>query len=146
MYIHRAFAASAIAVTCCVCLVTALKRVFRSECIEGQDAGRSGSALRPTITSLLVAAALALAATAACVAKPLSQRAATVVVTMCSKWQPVYFMVVSVQKVALRALVASYARGSTMQREAGCGMSADVEGQCLAAALVWDCAVLLAGV
>jgi hypothetical protein len=146
MYIHRAFAASAIAVTCCVCLVTALKRVFRSECIEGQDAGRSGSALRPTITSLLVAAALALAATAACVAKPLSQRAATVVVTMCSKWQPVYFMVVSVQKVALRALVASYARGSTVQREAGCGMSADVEGQCLAAALVWDSAVLLAGV
>jgi hypothetical protein len=141
-----AFLASAITVSCCVCLVTALKRAFRLECIDGHDLGPSGSALLLTITSLLVAAVLAFAATLACLVRPLSKSAAIVAAAVCSKWQPVYFIVVSVQKVTLRAIVIAYACGSTIPRRTACHVSADFENQCLAATLVWDCAVLLAGV
>ncbi len=70
----------------------------------------------------------------------------TVVVALCSKWQPVYFIVVSLQKVVFRVIVFSYARALTIKREVACNLNADFENQCLAAMIMCDLATLLAGV
>jgi hypothetical protein len=140
---HCAFAASAITFACCACLAAVLKRLFRAECINGQA---SGSALQPTITSLLVAAALTLGLAAACLVKPLSNRARAVTAAVCSKWQPVYFIILSVQKIVIRSIVISYAYVSINQSGAVCHLSADYVNQFHAATFLWDCAVLMTGV
>jgi hypothetical protein len=92
MHIHRAFASSAIIVICCLSLATVFRRVFRSEYIDGQDAGPRCCALRPTTVSLLVIAMLALGATATFLVKPLFKRAVIVISTSGSKWHPRYFL------------------------------------------------------
>ncbi len=143
--LHCTFAASAITVICCACLVAVLKRMFRSECIGGQDVRPGSSALRQTITSLLVAVALAFGATAACLVKLLSKRAWKVAATVCSKWQPLYFFVVSLQKIILRVIVMYHAIGSMSKHGSTCHLHADYENQFHAALFVWDCAILLAG-
>lgn len=141
-----ALAASAISVACSAFLAAAFKRVFRSECIDGQDVGPSGSALRPTIVSLLVAAALASVLTAACLVNTLSKRTWNLLSAICSKWQSCYFVVVSVQRVVLRAIVIPYANGSMNKRAGACDFRADYENQSHAATFLWDCAVMMTGV
>jgi hypothetical protein len=147
---HRAFAASAIAVVCCACLITTLKSLFHSECIGGQDVEPvvepGSTALRPTITSLVVAAATAFGMTAACIVKPLSKRAVNMVSAVCSKWQPVYFIIVSLEKILLRAIVIPHADGWISKHGAACHLSADQKNQCLAATFLWDCTILMSGV
>jgi hypothetical protein len=144
--LHYTFAASAIAFACCACLISVLKRLFRSECINGHDVGPDGSALRPTITSLLVFVALAFGITAACLVKPLSKRCWTVVAAVCSKWKPLYFIVVSAQKIILRAIAIPYAIGSISERGVTCHLPAHYASQFHSATLMWDCSVLLFGV
>lgn len=143
--LNCAFAASAITVACCSCLLAVLKRVFRYECINGQEVGPGGSALPPTIMSFLVVAALGCGVTTACLVKALSKRARTVVAGVCSKWQPVYFIIVSVQKILLRAIVMTYANSSVRKRGVACYLSADYVNQSLAATFMFDCAILIAG-
>ena len=138
-----AFAASAIAVICCSCLVAAAKREFRSECINGQVV--ESSALRGIVTPLLVAASLALGASAACVVKPLCNRGKTVAAAVCSKWQPLYFIVISFQKIILRAIVIAYDVRSRSTRVVVCRLHADDANQLHAAMFLWNCAILMSG-
>ena len=138
-----AFAASAIAVICCSCLVAAAKREFRSECINGQVV--ESSALRGIVTPLLVAASLALGASAACVVKPLCSRGKTVAAAVCSKWQPLYFIVISFQKIILRAIVIAYDVRSRSTRVVVCHLHADDANQLHAAMFLWNCAILMSG-
>lgn len=142
---HCAFAASAIAVSCCACLVAVLKRLFRSECIDRRDVGLNDSALHPITTSLLVVSALASGVAAACVVKLLSKRPGTITAAVFSKWQPVYFIIVSLQKIVLRAIVIHLANSSLDQRGFTCQLSVDNSNQSLAATFMWDCSILLTG-
>jgi hypothetical protein len=146
LLLHFAFAASTITVSCCACLVVALKRAFRLECIEGQDVSSGVGMLRPINTALFFFVTLAFVAIAACLAKPLSNHARDVSAAVCSKWQPLYFVVVSLQRVFLRAIVIPYALGSWKNREASCAMSSNFENEFHAATLLWDGAMLSMGV
>jgi hypothetical protein len=144
--LHFAFVASTITVSCCACLVVALKRAFRLECIEGQDVSPGGGILRPMNTALLFFVTLAFVAIAACLLQPLSNHARDVAAAVCSIWQPLYFVVVSLQRVILRAIVIPYALGSWKHREASCAMSSNFENEFHAAMLLWDGAMLSMGV
>lgn len=144
--LHFVFAATAIIITCCTSLVTILKRAFRSECIDGEGAGLSGSTLRPAMLSLLVAAALASVMTASCLVKLLSKKARALFGAVCSKWQPLYFVVVSVQKIVVRVIANPYAFGSMSKRNVTCHLDADNANQFYAAIFLWDSVILMTAI
>jgi hypothetical protein len=93
------FVASAAAVACFACLLTLLKSVLRSECV-----GAGGSSLRVVSIACVVAAVVSLVASAA---RLLESRALSwaLAAAICSKWQPVCFAFVTVQRLVLRAMV-----------------------------------------
>ena len=93
------FVASSAAVACFACLLTLLKSALRSEC-----GGAGGGGLRAVSIACVVAAAVSLVASAA---RLLQSRALSwaVAAAICSKWQPVYFAFVTVQRMFLRAIV-----------------------------------------
>jgi hypothetical protein len=127
------FAASAVTVSCSVCLLTLLKSVLRSECTTA----RSGN-IGPLVIPCMVVVALCLVASAAYLVKSRAwswSRAAA----LCSKWQPVYFVIVSVQRLILSAIVA-HAVGAVSRRAGPC---AEYENLVHAASLMWLCAVVL---
>jgi hypothetical protein len=62
-----------------------------------------------------------------------------------SKWQPLYFVVMSAQKIVLRVIVIPYVDGSIAKNAVACHLSPDYQRQLHAAAIVWNCAVLMAG-
>ena len=80
------FAVFAAALSCCACLLALLKSVLRAEC-----PAPGGSSHRPVVAVCVVAAALCLVASAAHLVK---SRAWTQAAALCSKWQPVYFVIV----------------------------------------------------
>jgi hypothetical protein len=94
------FVASAAAVACFATLLTLVKSALGSECA---GAG-GGSSLRAAITACLVAAAASLVSSAACLLKSRALSWA-LAAAICSKWQPVYFVFVTVQRMVLRAMV-----------------------------------------
>jgi hypothetical protein len=64
-------------------------------------------------------------------------------VAMCSKWQSLSFLLVSVERVVLEAIAVRYAASASQQRAGSC---AAVETQLVASTLLQSCAMLLAGV
>jgi hypothetical protein len=129
------FAASAVALSCCACLLALLKSALRAEC-----PAPGGSSHRPVVAVCVVAAALCLAASAAHLVK---SRAWTQAAALCSKWQPVYFVIVSVQRLVLTAIVA-YAVVTGSGRAGSCLLESEYENAVHAVSLMWSCAVLMA--
>jgi hypothetical protein len=131
------FVASAATLAGSVSLLTLLKSVLRSECsVPG------GSNLCPVAIACVVAAALCLVASAAYFGK--SQAWVwTQAAAMCSKWQPVYFVIVSVQRLVLTAIVA-YAAVTGSGRAGSCSLESEYESAVHAVSLMWSCAVLMA--
>jgi hypothetical protein len=123
------FAASAVALSCCTSLLALLKSVLRADCSAPYT---GGSSLRPVAISCIVTAALSLAASAAHLVK---SRAWSHAAAVCSKWQPVYFLFVSVQRLVLTAVVA-YA--------ASAGPCSEHASTVHAVSLMSSCAVLMA--
>ena len=129
------FAVFAVALSCCACLLALLKSVLRAEC-----PAPGGSSHRPVVTVCVVAAALCLVASAAHLVK---SRAWTQAAALCSKWQPVYFVIVSVQRLVLTAIVA-YAVVTGSGRAGSCSLESEYENAVHAVSLMWSCAVLMA--
>jgi hypothetical protein len=130
------FVASAVTLACCAGLLTLLKSVLRSECsVPG------GSNLCPVAIACVVAAALCLVASAAYFGK--SQAWVwTQAAAMCSKWQPVYFVIVSVQRLILDVIATNVKKVS-----AGSGHTcscSETDNVVHAVSLMWSCAVLMA--
>jgi hypothetical protein len=126
------FVASAAAVACFACLLTLLKRVLGSEC-DGAD---GGSKLRAVSIACVVAAAVSLVAS---VTHLLKSRALSwaLAAVICSKWQPVYFAFVTVQRMILRAMV-TYAVSADTSRTVPCS---DYETAVHAISWMWLCAI-----
>jgi hypothetical protein len=137
------FAASAITTVCCVCLLAIFNGTFRSQCIDS-TAGSNG--MRAIVVLFVAAAALAFVANAAFVLKRSPKRGGAVIAAICSKWQPVYFIAVSVEKLVLRAIMISYNTRSVSERAGHCLLHDDFYHQFHAAAFMWDCTIALAGV
>jgi hypothetical protein len=129
------FAVFAVALSCCACLLALLKSVLRAEC-----PAPGGSSHRPVVAVCVVAAALCLVASAAHLVK---SRAWTQAAALCSKWQPVYFVIVSVQRLVLTAIVA-YAVVTGSGRAGSCSLESEYENAVHAVSLMWSCAVLMA--
>ena len=125
----------AVALSCCACLLALLKSVLRAEC-----PAPGGSSHRPVVTVCVVASALCLVASAAHLVK---SRAWTQAAALCSKWQPVYFVIVSVQRLVLTAIVA-YAVVTGSGRASSCSLESEYENAVHAVSLMWSCAVLMA--
>jgi hypothetical protein len=138
-----AFAASAITAACCVCLLALFNGTFRSQCIESTS---SSNDVRVVVVLLMVTAALAFATNAAFVLKPSPKRGGAVIAAICSKWQPLYFIAVSVEKLVLRAIMISYNAQSVSERAGHCRLPDDFYHHFHAAAFMWDCTIALAGV
>jgi hypothetical protein len=99
-----------------------------------------GSSHRPAVTVCVVVAALCLVTSAAHLVK---SRAWTQAAALCSKWQPVYFVVVSMQRLVLTAIVA-YAVVTGSGRAGSCSLESEYENAVHAVSLMWSCAVLIA--
>jgi hypothetical protein len=140
---HCAFAASAITAACCVCLLAIFNGAFRSQCI---DSTAGSNDMRAIVVLFMAAAALAFVANAAFVLKRSPKRRGAVIAAICSKWQPVYFIAVSVEKLVLRAVMISYNAQSVSERAGHCLLPDDFYHQFHAAAFMWDCTIALAGV
>jgi hypothetical protein len=124
------FAAPAVTLACSA-LLTLFKSVLRSEC-----PAPGGSKLRPVAIACMVAVVLCLVASAAYLVK---SRVWTHAATICSKWQPVFFVIVSVQRLILTAIV-------TYTVSAGSGhidSCSEYESAVRAISLMWNCAVLM---
>jgi hypothetical protein len=120
-------ALSAVTLVCSVGLLTLLKSVLRSEC-----PAPGGSNLRPVTIACVVATALCLVASVAYLVK---SRAWTQAAAICSKWQPVYFVIVTVEALILRAIVSVGSRQT--------GSCSEYENAVHAISLMWNCAVLM---
>ena len=140
---HCAFAASAITAACCVCLLAIFNGAFRSQCI---DSTAGSNNMRAIVVLFMAAAALAFVANAAFVLKRSPKRGGAVIAAICSKWQPVYFIAVSVEKLVLRAIMISYNAQAVSERAGHCLLPDDFYHQFHAAAFMWDCTIALAGV
>ena len=142
---HCAFAVSAITTVCCVSLISLLKSTFRSECILASSAP-SGSIVRPVITSCLVATVLMFLVNAAILCK-LAAKLGAHAASIFSKWQPLYFIAVSCERLIMRFIVISnYANNMGSGRANDCALSIDYTNQIQSTATLWNCAVLLTGV
>jgi hypothetical protein len=122
------FVASAATLACSVSLLTLLKSVLRAEC-----PAPCGSNLRPLAIACVVATALCLVASAAHLVK---SRAWTQAAAICSKWQPVFFAIATVEALVLRAIVSAVSRQA--------GSCSEYENAVHAISLMWSCAVLMA--
>ena len=131
------FATTAVAVACSVCLLTLLKRALRSEC-PAQPPG--GSSLRPVAIACTVTAAICIVASVACLVKSRAVSWAQAA-AICSKWQPVYFVIVSLQRLTLTAIVA-YAASAGARRTGSCSLESEYEYAVHSTSLMWSCAVL----
>jgi hypothetical protein len=144
---HCAFAASAITAACCVCLLAIFNATFRFQCIDTHDDSAANSNyMRVIVALLMVVAAMAFVANAAFALKPSPKRGGAVIAAICSKWQPVYFIAVSVEKLVLRAIMMSYNAQSVSERAGYCQLPDDFYHQFQAAAFMWDCTIAFAGV
>jgi hypothetical protein len=129
------FVVFAVAPSCCACLLALLKSVLRAECpVPGS------SSHHPVVTVCVVAAALCLVASAAHL---VNSRTWTQAAALCSKWQPVYFVIVSVQRLVLTAIVA-YAVVTGSERAGSCSLESEYKNAVHAVSLMWSCAVLMA--
>jgi hypothetical protein len=131
------FAASAITAICCACINALLKSAYRSECIDGHYSEIS-SVARPTAISSIVAAALSLLASAAVIFKSRSNGAWVVAAAIFSKWQPLYFIVVSAQRIILRLVVICKVDDT-------CLLTGEGHIHVEAATFMWDCTILSTG-
>jgi hypothetical protein len=138
---YLAFAASAIASVCGMCLFTALKSVFRSECVVGRVPS-SASLLFETSTAALVFALIALACNILLqLCKPRSYSACALAGRICHNWQPSYFIIASLQKSILTALLIVDAS----HKEAFTCPPASLRSYLLAVAFAWHAALFSIG-
>ena len=126
-----AFVASSVAVVCFACLLTLLKSVLRSEC---GDAG--GGGLRSVSIACVAAAAVSLVASAAHLLKSRALSWA-LAAAICSKWQPVYFAFMMVQRLVLRAII-THAVITNTKRSGPCS---DDETAVHAISWMWLCTI-----
>ena len=132
------FASSAIAATCCVCLIAILKSVLGVQCLA-TCVGNPG----PTAIACLFFASLFLVTSAV---HAIKMRVWCKAAAICSKWQPVFFVFVSVKKITIRAIVTyslSQASSMTSSRSDPCSQ---FQVHIDAIANFWNCAVLLMAV
>jgi len=136
------YVASAITTIGGVCIFAYLKSVMQAACAS--DNSQSGLSANPSqaITASLAWAATAAAANAAfLVFRSRAKQGLALVVAICAKWQPAYFLLVSIERIVfLSMMVASEVKDQSV---GSCGFSLHQHGQILATELLMPVALLL---
>lgn len=140
---HLALAACSITAACCLVAEVLLRSSFRSECFYG-NAAPSDRALSPTAVACLVCGALAFSAIFAFLLfKSRSKRGFSLLRVLCSKWQPIFFMIVSTERTIFSALsIRDYVKHD---RLGTCILSFEVENEIFAAVFLWNIIIFLMG-
>ena len=142
MPLERAYAASAITTTASTCIVAFLKSMLHAACASEDSQQSLSTSQRDAITASLACAAAAVAASAAFLAfKSRAKQGLELAAAICAQWQPACFLLVSVERIVLLAvMVANDAR----EHHAGsCGFALPQLGQVLATELLMAAALLL---
>ena len=104
-----------------------------------------GSIVLQVTTAFLVFAVLAFIVFFVLMLKPLSKQGWSLVAAICSKWQPSYFVIVSVQRVVLKVVAIPFVFNTPTPVHT-CPLTISDENQIIAASFIWNAAILLAGV
>jgi hypothetical protein len=142
---HVALSACLITTVCCLLADVLLKITFRSDCFYNGHAAPSDSALSPIAVSCLVCGALAFSANFAFLLfKSRSKRGFSLLRVLFSKWQPIYFIIVSMERIIFSALsIRDYIQ---RDRLGTCILSFEAENQIFAAVFLWNIINFLMGV
>jgi hypothetical protein len=134
--------ACAILTTGGVCIFAFLKSVMQAACSSDHSQDILSSNQSQAITALLAWAAAAVVANAAfLVFKSRAKQGLALVAAICTKWQPAYFLLVSIERIVFLAVMVA---GDVRDESAGsCGFSLYQHGQILATELLMPVALLL---
>jgi hypothetical protein len=140
------FAVSAIATTCCSCLHLLVKKVFVSECVDGYT-GPSGSMLGPTVIAFVAFAFLAFAANVVFLFQSRSRRRSALVQGIFSNWQPLFFFIVTLEKLFLWVIVIAIVSGMKFEGDRKClqSLSLQNDDQIDVPSFIWNFTILLTG-
>ena len=136
-------AATAIASVLSVCLHASLKSMFRAECIS-RRVGPSTSIAGSILTVFLAASTVVFCANFVIFFMSKSERARAVLAALFSKWQPLYFIAMSAQKIITRAITVRSAE-STGQGLVDERLLQSETTKLHSAVIIWDCAILFIG-
>ena len=134
--------ATAIVSVLSVCLHGSLKSVFRAECITKTGAP-SASIAGSIVAAFLAASAVAFCSNFVIFFKSKSERARALLGALFSKWQPLYFIAVSAQKIISRSITVRSAENRRQVRVDECLLQS--ETQLHSAVIIWDCTILFIG-
>lgn len=135
----------AITVCCSACLQLFLKIKLNSDCLVG---GGTSAINTHIADSALVFAALSFIANVACLLfRTRSERGWALARSICTRWQPLYFLIVSLQKLVFSAIIVQNVVDSRRERVAGtCSIALQDENKILAAVLLWSFATFFTGI
>lgn len=128
----------------CAVLRVVVGSTFESECVQGM-VGPGGSTVLQVTTAFLLFAVLAFIVFFLLMLKPRSKKGWSLVAAIFSKWQPSYFVIVSVQRVVLKVVAIPFVFNTPAPVHT-CPLTISYENQIIAASLIWNAAILLAGV
>jgi hypothetical protein len=114
-------------------LLALLKSVIRSEC---HDPG--GSIVLPTVIACIVSVSLAFVATTL---NLFISQASALISTVCSKWQAIFFLFLSVQRLAMSVIVIHAVSTGNRHADTCFRLSTEYEYQLYAILFMWNCIV-----
>ncbi len=136
-----AHVASAIVTTGGVCIFAFLKSATHAACASNDSQQILSNNQSQTITASFVWAAMALVANAAIlVFKSRSKQGLALAAAICAKWQPAYFLLVSIERVVFSGVMV--ARDVKDETAGPCGFSLHQHGQILATELLMPISLL----
>jgi hypothetical protein len=143
-FFRWALAACSISVACCLCVETFLKSALRSDCVDGNISPRNSVPSSVVILSLVFASLAFIANFVFLLFKSRSQQGYALVGLICSKWQPVYFVILSIERLIFNALIV---RDLIRSEHVGAcsSLSIEVQNQTFAAAFIWNAAIFCGG-
>ncbi len=145
-YWRWGFALCIITANFCAILRVLLGSSYASECINGKiDPG--GNIVLQVAMTFLVFSVIAFFLSAFCLlSKSRSKRGWALVMSLCSKWQPSYFLILSAQRIVLRAVSLPLIFSMRPNNLTSCPVTVEYESRINAAYFIWNSAMILVGV
>jgi hypothetical protein len=143
---YWAFAASAITANCGACLATLLKTFFNADCID-KNVVQTESFRQQSAISFLVCASLTFLTNAAFpLFKSRSKRGWSLIGAICKNWKPVYFFIVSAEKMIFTALNFALVIAARKEQASACTIPVADETIILCAAFLFNLTIFCMGV
>ena len=136
-----AYVASAIITTGCVCIFAVFKSLIHAVCpTDASQQSFSSNQSQSITASLAWAAAAVVVNSAFLVVRSRDKQGLGLAAAICEKWQPAYFLIVSIEKIVFLAVGDA---GNITDNSASCAFSLFQHDQILATELLMTAALLL---